>query len=326
MLKTPAELSRTIITHGFKTAANRLSGAYLFLGAKDFTNALIENLSIVGVRVTPENPFVQPNPLISSTKNRSPYAARITALWSEMRLPIIKIFPREPGIPKDVTKYLSRIDELYKIDAYHSLSIEGYKVSLELIEHVKNRRWNPDNNFNDTRNALAAKGYYEAFLVVKKSISKLLHEKDRGSVIKQDLQLWYRKLFSPSVDAGIIPVESLLGFRTNKVHIRGSRYSPPPYEAVVDAMEALFECIKSEDNAAVRAVLGHYLFVFIHPYMDGNGRMSRFLMNAMFASGGYPWTIIEVENRSQYMSTLKVADEERDIIPFAQFILKEMQR
>ncbi|WP_366635422.1 Fic family protein [Aquisalimonas sp.] len=41
----------------------------------------------------------------------------------------------------------------------------------------------------------------------------------------------------------------------------------------------------------MRAVLGHWLFGSIHPYPDGNGRMGRFTMNAMLASGGYPWTV-----------------------------------
>jgi hypothetical protein len=45
----------------------------------------------------------------------------------------------------------------------------------------------------------------------------------------------------------------------------------------------------------VRVVLGHWLLGYIHPYPDGNGRMARFLMNAMLASGGYPWTVIRVE-------------------------------
>jgi Fic family protein len=43
---------------------------------------------------------------------------------------------------------------------------------------------------------------------------------------------------------------------------------------------------------SVRVVLGHFVFVYIHPYIDGNGRMGRFLMNLMLASGGYPWAVI----------------------------------
>jgi len=44
-------------------------------------------------------------------------------------------------------------------------------------------------------------------------------------------------------------------------------------------------------HPGVRAVLGRWLFGYIHPYPDGNGRMARFVMNAMLASGGYPWTV-----------------------------------
>lgn len=54
--------------------------------------------------------------------------------------------------------------------------------------------------------------------------------------------------------------------------------------------------------------------------MDGNGRMGRFLMNAMLASGGYPWTVIPVEERKAYMSSLEKASVEQNIKPFAKFI------
>ena len=58
----------------------------------------------------------------------------------------------------------------------------------------------------------------------------------------------------------------------------------------------------------VRVVLGHFMFVYIHPYMDGNGRMGRFLMNLMLASGGYPWTIVPFESRADYMAALDSAN------------------
>jgi Fic family protein len=72
-------------------------------------------------------------------------------------------------------------------------------------------------------------------------------------------------------------------------------------------MPALFDLLESENEPAVRAVPGHWVFGYIHPYMDGNGRMARFLMNAMLASGGYPWTVIRVEDRTRYLRALDSA-------------------
>jgi Fic family protein len=99
-------------------------------------------------------------------------------------------------------------------------------------------------------------------------------------------------------------------------------HTPLNREALRDAMPALFEFLEKEPNAGVRAVLGHFIFVYIHPYMDGNGRMARFLMNAMLTSGGFPWTVIPVETRDVYMAALESASTGGDIKPFAEFLSK----
>jgi len=91
-------------------------------------------------------------------------------------------------------------------------------------------------------------------------------------------------------------------------------------EAVRDAMPAFFELLREEQEASVRVVLGHFVFVYIHPYMDGNGRMGRFLMNVMLASGGYLWTIIPLEKRNIYMAALEEASVNQNIAPFADFL------
>jgi Fic family protein len=62
------------------------------------------------------------------------------------------------------------------------------------------------------------------------------------------------------------------------------------------------------------------MFVYIHPYMDGNGRMGRFLMNLMLASGGYAWTIVPLERRADYMAALERASVDSDIRLFASFL------
>lgn len=54
--------------------------------------------------------------------------------------------------------------------------------------------------------------------------------------------------------------------------------------------------------------------------MDGNGRMVRFLMNLMLASGGYPWTVVPLEQRDNYMAALEEASVGQNIGPFTDFI------
>jgi Fic family protein len=76
-------------------------------------------------------------------------------------------------------------------------------------------------------------------------------------------------------------------------------------------MNTLFDLFESEPEPSVRAVLGHWLFSYIHPYPDANGRMARFLMNAMLASGGYQWAVIRVETREKYLKALESASVDK---------------
>jgi hypothetical protein len=164
---------------------------------------------------------------------------------------------------------------------------------------------------------LAARGYWQAFQQVRENVARIIAGEAAARLVRTSHRDWYRELFQPCVVAGLIPAAAMAGYRNNAVYLRTSRYVPPRWEIVADAMRALFDLLEREPEPGVRAVLGHWMFGYIHPYPDGNGRMARFLMNAMLASGGYPWTVVRVEDRKDYLAALDSASIDQDIRPFA---------
>src|SRR5437016_1894023 len=176
-----------------------------------------------------------------------------------------------------------------------------------------------------SRDALAARRYWQAFQLEKKGVEKVIAGENPTAIVRAVHNDWYRELFQPSVTAGLIEPGALAGYRNIPVYLRGSRYVPPRWEAVRDAMPAFFDLLEKEPAPSARHVLGHWLFGYVHPYPDGNGRMARFLMNVMLASGGYPWTVIRIRDRKPYLSALDRASTGMDIHPFATFIVHRVQ-
>ncbi|MDE0419113.1 MAG: Fic family protein, partial [bacterium] len=202
-----------------------------------------------------------------------------------------------------------------------------YRVTPELIDRVRAGNWDPVNLDADrqSRDALAARGYWQAFRLVRAAVSEIIGGGEAGALVRKAHRDWYRELFQPCVAAGLIAASALAGYRNDAVFLRRSRHVPPRWEAVRDAMPALFDLLESETEPSGRAVLGHWLFGYVHPYPDGNGRVARFVMNAMLASGGYQWTVIRVEDRDAYLAALESASIDQDIRPFAQFVADRVE-
>jgi len=325
-IQDASEILPVLLEGGHSTIAGRLIGAFRNIGQDRIAEDIKKTMSSAGYDIREQDPFESPIKLQFSNRIIPPYVNRIRILWHEMRETIIDRFPSPSNAKIDVKKYLKNVEGKYATDAYHSLSIEGYQVTIELIEKVRSGKWNPDNDPNDQnhKNALAARGYWQAFQSVQKSIQKVLSGENPGKVVWNDHKDWFRELFGPSVVAGILEPIHLAGYRRNAVYIRRSMHVPPNFSVVPELMHEFFNLLENETEASVRIVLGHFFFVFIHPYMDGNGRIGRFLMNVMFASGKYPWTIIPVERRQQYMEALEEASVKQNIIPFCDFLAYSM--
>lgn len=321
-IRDASELLNVLLEGGHNTIAGRLAGAFRNIGRSRLADDILKTMRAAGYTISETDPFADDLRITLPARERSPYVNRLHTNWQSMRDDIIRYFPEPPGLTGDISAYLTSVDDIYVTDAYHSLSIEGYRVSEALIERVRERSWNPESNEADReqRDAIAARGYWLAFNAVKSSVEKILGKENPAEVAAEDHGDWYRALFGPSVEAGIVKASDLAGYRNDQVYIRNSRHVPLNKDAVLDCMPALFDHLREEEDPAVRTVLGHWLFVYIHPYMDGNGRMGRFLMNAMLASGGYPWTVIPVERRTDYMQALESASVDSNIKPIAKFL------
>lgn len=319
MVTDASEMLRYILETGATTRAGRIVGAFRNNGQSEFADEIIRTMKEFGYKVVETDPFVSSRTTVYRVET-SPYVARIRQMWAGMREQVIANFPFKPEGATDLQDYLRNVDEKYLEDAYHSLSIEGYQVSKELIDKVRSGNWQPDNEDKEHKRALVARGYYQSFSAVKESIRAIIEGDDAGEVVRNDHASWYRQMWMPFVNTGILKATDLIGYRKSQVYIRGSKHIPLNPDAVSDAMTALFELMIEEPDARVRAVLGHFIFVFIHPYMDGNGRMGRFILNAMLASGGYPWTVVPVEQRKEYMKALEDASVNGDISNFTRLI------
>jgi len=322
-IRDASGLLARLLEGGHTVIAGRLAGACRNIGRARIADDIVSAMSAAGYAVRENDPFTdKPSLNLGAARETSPYVNRIRLLWQKMREPVIARFPRAPGLPRDAGAYMKRVNDAYVTDAYHSLSIEGYRVTPDLIERVRSGTWNPETNEGDRekRDAMAARGYWQAYQAVQNSLGRILQGENPGLVADEDHGAWYRELFAPSVAVGLLKPADLAGYRNGQVFIRKSMHVPLNKDAVRDAMPAFFDLLRGETEPSVRAVLGHFVFVYIHPYMDGNGRTARFLMNVMMAAGGYPWTVIPVGARDAYVEALEKASVGEDIGPFADFL------
>lgn len=138
-----------LLDGGHSGVAGRLAGGFRNIGRDRIADDILKTMKAADFDCREVDPFDEPSLLIFKKSERSPYVNRLWLIWHTMRYPILKNFVSPPGVPSNTTKYLERAQQTYITDAYHSLSIEGYKVSRQLIEQVRLGAWNPESNERD---------------------------------------------------------------------------------------------------------------------------------------------------------------------------------
>ena len=227
-----------------------------------------------------------------------------------------------PSIEKYKEKYVAwikKIPDLVKDKefrafgirfTYSSGKIEGSTLTLrEVALAVDEPEVSINKPTNDINEAQLHMKCYEDLIQTKEELTQKL------------IQKWHNTLFSLHYNREIIAGE----IRELEVKIRGSKHIPPPPEEVPNQLKELFEWYnhnKKNFHPILIACLMHYRFVSIHPFYDGNGRMTRLLTNYILHKNNYPMFNIEANIRKSYYSALENTDLTNDEMRFVNWFFK----
>ncbi|MGL5355620.1 MAG: Fic family protein, partial [Cetobacterium sp.] len=115
-------------------------------------------------------------------------------------------------------------------------------------------------------------------------------------------------------------------YRDQQVMISGAEHIPPAPFLLKEKMNEFINWYNTEAQSLhpiERAAMVHIIFVGIHPFVDGNGRTSRLLLNLELMKNGYPPIVIKNLNRLEYYSALDIAHTTGDNSKFISLVLKE---
>lgn len=192
---------------------------------------------------------------------------------------------------------------------YDTQKIEGSKLTLRETANLLEKGITPKEK--PLRDVKEAETHKEVFY------NMLNYNKDLSLNI---ILLWHKNLFSQTKKdmAGKI--------RTHGVAISGSKFVPPsPVELnpLLEVFLKWYHKSKNKIHPVELAALVHLTFVTIHPFGDGNGRISRLLLNFILHKYGYPMLDIPYENRNSYYISLERAQTKNNDHIFIQWFIKK---
>lgn len=222
-----------------------------------------------------------------------------------------------PGL--SLARLVGNARQAKQYDAYHNTTMEGYRITKAASDAVVNGAPLPEiSSEEQLRAIMAVQGYSRAFDL----IINLVRTPPAPSINEALILDLYVALFRPSVDAGIVTENKLRGWRTTNVGLAGGwRHSPPAHGKIPSLIGGLREfAAKSNFQPLTRAVLTHLEFVTIHPFLDGNGRLGRLLMNFALIEAGYPWVTIRSDEKQPYFHALERAQVDGEIETLGEFL------
>jgi Fic family protein len=203
--------------------------------------------------------------------------------------------------PDEVRRY----EEIQFVRYVHgTTAIEGNTITLRQVEELFEHGITP-----------AGKTLREIYEVINFKKLRDFLSNYRGDVSERLIKKMHAIIMENILEA---PGE----YRRILVGIEGSDYMPPPPFEVPELVKELVEWYRKNKRKLhpfELAVLLHTKFVLIHPFVDGNGRVARALMNFVLEKNGYPTLYIGLEHRERYLDAIENAVED-DFKPIVDFM------
>lgn len=218
--------------------------------------------------------------------------------------------------PLSVT-IVTKLKEQFAVEmTYNSNAIEGNRLTLKETYMVISEGLTVKGK--SLKDHLEAKDHYEAINFLFELI-----EHDRRHSISEHLIRSLQQLVVRETDK-----KNAGQYRTGNVLITGSSHSPPEAYELPHLMSEFVDWMKSNKkkyHPVELAALAHHRLVHIHPFVDGNGRTARLLMNLLLMQQGYPLVSILKNDRKKYYDALDKADRGNEA-PLMQFIAQAVER
>ena len=212
---------------------------------------------------------------------------------------------------------VNKLRQQFEIDmTYNSNGIEGNSLTLKETYLVISEGITVKNK--PLKDHLEAKDHYEAL----EFVMELVEHKKPQTVSEQLIKTLHQIVVRD------IEKEWAGKYRNSNVMITGARHKPPEAISVPSEMDKLIKWFRKNDghlHPIELAALIHHKFVNIHPFFDGNGRVSRLIMNVILLREGYPLSVVLKNDRKKYYDTLAKADE-GDYTSFVRMMAQSVER
>jgi Fic family protein len=223
------------------------------------------------------------------------------------------------------TKEFSRLDGLTRKDAFkhfviefafNTTSIEGNTITLKQARDLLEEGLTPKNK--TLREVYDIRNTEKEFFRLLECDEEISHD------------------FVVELHAGLMEnIDPRIGYRTSDVHVLRANFESTPAPYVKTDMALLlkwYEKNRGKMHPLVLAAIFHHKLEKIHPFMDGNGRTGRMLLNYILLRNGYPPIVVHKKARASYLAALRDADKSglndadaKEYAKLAQFMADEMK-